>query len=1435
MLHTTKSECSRSHLLRYGFIFLFVVPLLAQKRALKKSVRFERLSLQQGLSHSRANWILQDATGYLWIGTEDGLNRFDGYHFRTYYHDPDDPGSLSENSISCMVEDHGERIWVGTNGGGLNQYDPIRDRFIRFKHDPDHPASLSNDRIRALLIDGNDNLWVGTEKGLNKRAPDSAGQFIRFQDDPGETPVLEQGWITALLEDRDGKIWVGTSRGKLVQFEGDSPDPVFRIGFPVEGPDGTVEEAMIQTIHEDRDGILWIGTIRGIVLFDPRAKRRIEHGSVSNPVVAGAIITSIFQDRQGKIWIGTYDRGLLQIDGGSFQNFLPDKDNPLSLGSDEITCVFEDRSGIVWIGTGTGGVQKFNPRHLLFGHYRLDHLLAEGDVPRVTAIHEDPQEALWIGTSRGLFHFNADLEMTAHFPLHSNPLKGPQDVGVFAILEDEEEGILWLGTRKGLVKLQHAGSGSQEISFQYFKNDPENSHSLSSDYITCLRQTKSGQLWIGTPRGLNRLDSEKERFVRYRFEEQGNGGKNHNLISAIHEDRTGAIWVGTYGGLKRWNPGEADSTTSYSKEPGNPRTLSHNHVLSLLEDRNGVLWVGTDHGLNRLERDSSGQVFFVAYHKKDGLPSDVIKCMLEDDRGYLWLSTNKGLIRFETHTGKVKAYQYRNGLQSDEFTFGASHRGASGRLFFGGGGGLNAFYPRHIMDNPLAPPIAIEDFLLFNQPVPIGGPDSPLHAAIHKTQKLTLTRKDSIFSFEFTALDYANPEKNQYAYRLDPLQDRWTYTDSKNRFATYSNLDPGNYVFRVKGSNGDGIWNSTGVSLPIYMRPPPWRTWWAHTLYLLILTYLLFIYIRSHHRKLARERFLNEELDRKVVKRTAQLQKKNEELSENHRQRVRQARQLKNQARRLSEMDALKTRFFVNISHEFRTPLTLILGPLDDLIAQAAAEKNGTRQLTMIRRNGERLMKLIDELLDVSKLEAGQMTLQAQRQDLVAFLARYRAMFSPIAERKQIAMVFQSDEESLALYFDRDKLDKILTNLLSNAFKFTPERGKILLKLSSQDANWIGIRIKDTGPGIPKEQLSHVFDRFFQKQGRTPEFPAGTGIGLALVKELVVLHGGRIEVRSEPGFGCEFTIWLPRGRSHLQPEQITKWAPPPEDSSHRNPCPSGDHFFIEEPLPAIQPQPSAEPSGQVSSILMVEDNPEVRAYLREHLGRIYQVYEADGAAQALTLAREKMPDIILSDVMMPGMDGFAFCRTLKTDEKTCHIPVILLTAKAGVESNVAGLETGADDYLVKPFKMKILLSRIANLIENRRKLRDLFGKQMFLQPSEIPITSTDQAFLAKAVAVLEKNLKRDPFGVHELADEMGFSRRQLHRKFTTLIGKKPSDFIRQIRLERAAQMLKANAGNISEVAYAVGFNQPEYFSQLFRKAFGRSPSQYARSCQSQDT
>jgi signal transduction histidine kinase/ligand-binding sensor domain-containing protein len=830
-------------------------------------IRFERIPIEQAAVTS----ILQDSKGFLWLGTADGLSKYDGYSFTVYKNDPDDPRTLSDNFVWSIREDRAGRLWIGTGGGGLNRFDPQTEQFTRYQHDPDDPYSLSHDMVQSVYEDRSGRLWIGTSGGGLNRFDPQTERFTRYQHDLDDPHSLSDDTVFSICEDHTGLLWVGTYGGGLNKFDPQT-EQFTRYRHDSDDPH-SLSHDIVWSIHEDRAGLLWIGTNGGgLDRFDPQTEQftHYQHDPDAPHTLSGNLVQPIYEDRAGWLWIGTNDGGLNRFDPQTeqFTRYQHDPNDPYSLSGDNVWSIYEDRAGLLWIGTWGGGLNKFDPQTEQFAHYQHDpddpHSLSDNTV---FSIDEGRAGLLWIGTTDGL---NKLERAAGQFSRYQHDPDDPHSLSYDNILSTckSRSGLLWVGTWGGGLN-KFDPQTEQFTRYQHDLNDP---HSLSDDIVLSVYEDHAGLLWIGTyGGGLNKFDPQTEQFTRYQYDSDDPNGLSHNIVLSVYEDRAGLLWIGTWGGgLDRFDP-QTEQFTHYQHEPDNPHSLSHNAITSIYEDRSGLLWIATNGGgLNKFDRDEGT---FTHYREKDGLPSGVVYGILEDERGNLWLSTNKGLSKFNPRNETFKNYDLSDGLQGDEFNQGAYYKSESGEMFFGGINGFNAFYPQDIKDNPHVPPVVITGFRLFNEPVPIGG-DSPLQKAIGETAALTLSHRDNVFSFEFAALSYAVPEKNRYAYKLEGFDKDWNYVDSKRRFATYTDLPAGDYVFRVKGSNEDGAWNEEGVALNITIIPPWWETLWFRGALVVLALGLAFAAYRWRVGAIEGQR---RQLEIQVAERTEELAKRLQE------------------------------------------------------------------------------------------------------------------------------------------------------------------------------------------------------------------------------------------------------------------------------------------------------------------------------------------------------------------------------------------------------------------------------------------------------------------------------------------------------------------------------------------------------------------------------
>ncbi|MCD4737374.1 MAG: response regulator [Bacteroidales bacterium] len=1403
-------------------------------------LKFEQIDIRQGLSSNAVYCILQDRKGFIWFGTEDGLNKYDGYKFTVFTVGYEGDKFVSNTRINALFEDKHGYIWLGTDGGGLNRYDPGKEIFTHYFANPNDPNSLSDNKVTSICEDQDGILWVGTANGLDRVGADNDKESLYFQNnkhDPDNPNSLNNNRIFCLFVDHENNLWIGTEEGGLNLLTPENRsinNPIFLHFNANPNIPFSLSNNAVVTISEDMNRTLWIGTMDGlnkVIRYGDNDSLKFinyKHDPNDPNSLSNNKVYSILEDQTGNIWIGTIGGGLNRMlhdttnDPNEYR-FITYKYDPLNTASiftDAVFALYESRSGIIWFATNNAGIGKIDPKITKFRQYKHNpnnqNSLSNNVVK---AIHEDKTGNIWLGSwGGGLSSFNPETGTNKHYRLEwNNPKTISHDI-VQTICEDYK-GRLWIGTIGGGLNM----FDPKTESFTIYKHRYGDKNSLiSNDIWRLVASHDKSAIWIGTYEGLDKFDMETGRFTHFVNDLNDQNSLSFNDIRTLYEDEAGTLWVGTAGGgLNKLINSTGDipfKFITYINDPDNPESLSNNSVFSIYKDSSDILWIGTlGGGLNKFDTKTE---IFTHYRKSDGLANDVIKGMLKDNNGFLWISTTNGLSKFDTKTGEFNNYTVNDGLQDNIFNLGSCCKTKNGELFFGGVNGVNAFYPGLIKDNPFIPPVFITDFKIFNQSILVGQElDGKiiLDKAIDETKEIYLKYKHKVISFEFSALSYTSPEKNQFAYTLEGVDESWNYTDYKGRSVTYSNLSPGTYTFKVKASNNDRIWNNEGTSLKIIIVPPLWKTPWAFLIYILAIIILLLFY-------------------RKFVLNRIRLRNELEYEREQHKRRM--------------EINQEKLRFFTNISHEFRTPLTLLLGLLQKLIfsdgKMSATERR--QQYRVMDRNANILLRLIEQLMDFRKAESEKMKLSAREGNIIKNLKEIAELFNTIAEQRKINFRFNSNLDTLATWYDPDKLENIFFNLLSNAFKYTPVHGKIelsvtmccpeenarlsiscdLVKEEGSITDFLSIEVKDTGKGISEEHIDRIFERFYQVDDPKQLHYAGTGIGLAFTKKLVDLFHGEITVSSKEGKGTSFYVKLPVGKEYLTKEEIL------DDTRIVVPDASGGYALMENQIPDDFSEEIKKPKKKKGIkttgplILIIEDHDELRSYLRDFFNDKYRVMIAADGYEGLDITNRKNPDCVITDVMMPEMDGIEFCRKLKTNVHISHIPVIMLTARTAMEHRLEGLNIGADAYLTKPFQINHLEALVKNLLESRKKLRQKFSLDSAINPKEITITPVDEKFMQKAIDVVEKFMSDPDLDIDTFASEMGESRIQLYRKIKALTDLAPNEFVRNLRLKRAAQLLIHEKSTVGEVLYKVGFNNRSYFNRCFRQQFGSSPGDYVK-------
>lgn len=1358
------------------FFFSLCINIYGQGFGSKyKALKFKNISLKEGLSQSSVLSILQDRKGFLWFGTRDGLNKYDGNEFITFRHNSKDSTSLSHSFIRSLYQDKNGNLWVGTIDG-INKYEPHTNSFRRY--------SLKNSREGNTSIDiwsivGQDDgfLWLGTNEGLKKMNIKKAiFEDIRYNDFNEE---LFNTSVRTLLITNKNNLWVKTTN-KIGVYNLDT-HKVKYYSYPDNIPT-ELNKNNVSVLYEDKKGNIWFGFENGLALLNKELdsfeffKIKSEKGdSIKDHV------RSICEDYLGNLWVGTY-KGLYVVNKNhtNISHFVHDQNNPNSLSQNSIYKIYEDNKGDMWIGTYAGGISYHDRSYDNFKHFSSGTNNTKLNYKVVSSILEDSEDNLWIGTEGGGINFyNKSSGTYKYYTNNSDDVNSLSTNNVKAMIQDAD-GNFWVGTHDG--GLNFFNPKIEPVKFLKYNNIPNNNNSISDNRVISLLEDYKGNIWIGTSGGgINVLNKDRNKIARIEDKLDLAGKLIYTITKTSNRDY---ILIGGEKGLVKVN---IISKELYPINYLNKYQKNKSAVLCVFEDKKKNLWIGTE-GDGIFYYNQTNKVS-IKYDTSNGLPNNVVYGILPDDNDNIWVSTNSGLSKINLESNRIKNYRESDGLQGNEFNYGAFLKNKKGELLFGGTNGFNIFNPNDIVENSFIPPIAITSFKVNNKPY-LNITDS--------IQEIELKYNQNVINFDFVALSYSQPDKNQYAYKLEGFDKDWIYIGNR-KSATYTNLDKGDYIFRVKASNNDGLWNEKGVELKIEIFPAPWRTWWAYLVYcFFIITIILTIRKYSLIRIKERNELKNERLEKE----------------------------------RIEEVNKLKLQLFTNISHDFRTPLTLIIGPLERLLKEKSENNFIRKQHEIMYRNASTLMELINQLLDFRKNESGKLKLYASKSNIVPFVKNIKLAFDELARIKNIKYSFTSTFDDIDVWFDKTQLKKIIFNLLSNAFKFTPNGGNIALHIeifeelrNTKPFKYVKLEVRDNGKGISKSNRKFIFDRFYQLGERS-----GTGIGLALTKNLVELHKGIIKVKSDENRGTCFKVFLPLGKGHLKEDQMFEG-----DKASNN----SDFYDLEDSVLLDNKSIPLELENQkgnnvtvnkeLSSILLVEDNVEVRAFIKSIFLDNYNVFEASNGEVAIEIAKTYSIDLIISDIMMPIMDGIELCNEIKTNIKTSHIPIILLTAKTSQESQKSGYQIGADAYITKPFDSEILEVRVSYLLKSRKNLIDKFKKDVILQPKELTVTSADELFLKKAIDIVEGNLTNSEFTIQDFISEMGTSRSVLYRKLKALTDQSISEFIKTIKLKRAAQLLEQTQMTISEVAFDLGYSDLKHFRKSFQKLFNELPSQYRKS------
>ncbi|MFY0624878.1 MAG: response regulator [Reichenbachiella sp.] len=1426
-----------------------------------EKIRFQHLTTQDGLSQNMVDCMLQDASGFVWLGTWNGLCKYDGYEFEVF--NDQNPGDqyLGNNFIYSLYQDQFANLWIGTKEGlfiFLNE----KKRIVQIIDESNGLSKFDS----YFVLSGHESgaLLVGSNRGLiSLRIQNKTGVFDVEKFIPLHPSSKLQGTrVQAITQTTDQSLWIGTDQ-RLYKY---NTNLELKRKYHFDPTDfNSLSSNVILNILELSSGEIWVGTEVGLNQYNPSADNfnRFYNDPANLSSLIHNTIMDMIEGEKGELIIATLGGISIRYpDELSFSNYTSEPENKDGLNNDFLNCLLIDNDSNLWVGTERGGLNVVNANSSYFDG--LSHEVGNKNSLNsntINSIFED-EKYLWIGTAGGgLNRLHKKNEKMTHFTTEvSNPSTISSDF-ITTMLKDSR-GVLWVGTwGVGLNRLYDLDTESKQA---FGRVTAENS-GLTSNFISSIVEDENGRIWIGTLHGLVVFNPDSGRFVDY-FSDQGyeiNKGVGCLVLSQNHK-----LWVGTRDGLFRIDINDpTKDVLSFYHDPSLPGTISNNYIISLIEDHKGNIWCGTyGQGLNKISKERDEFVISSFTTSKNRLSNNIIYGIIEDNNYKLWLSTDYGLTRFDPETELSRNFFKSEGLRNNQFYWGAYFKNESGKLYFGGMNGLDSFYPEWISEDINNPTVRITDINLLNKSIipnkSYNGIIVTKDAIINSTE-IQLSYKEQIVTFEYSSFHFMDSDLISYAYKLEGFDKQWNQAAPGRRSATYNNLKPGKYKFLVKASGHDGRFSQESAAISITVLPPFWETLWFRVLSILLGIAAVVGYLRYRLYALKKQKtdlenqvkLRTQEINRQkeaISKQAEQLKHSNEDLAAKQELIEGQNRQLeKNNAEISSKRDELiqlneklnlvsqlRLSFFTNISHEFRTPLTLIIGPMERLLNHFNLNGEVKDNLHVINRNAKRLLHLINEIMDFRKIEKGEVGLTISKMRVDELSQSTFEVFKPLAEIKDVTLQYHQLGEGFELCLDEKKVENILYNLLSNAIKYTPAGGFVRFELSrvayldsllnvkeslTDQTPVVSFKIIDSGQGISEENLPLIFKRFFRIESEKAFNIEGSGIGLAITEELIKAHEGQIHVSSELGHGSVFEVQLPGLEKHVS-TQADQTEPSISINIQDQLEVLKNELLVKGADPIEEEQ--VEIDDTRDTVLIVEDNLDLRKFVADRLSEKYNVILAQDGEFGESLAIEYSPNLIVSDIMMPKKNGLELCAAIKTNFVTSHIPVILLTAKSSVENQIAGLETGADDYLSKPFSFEVLEARIINLLESRRQLKKRFGQQDDLPLAELTGNKKDEAFLKKAIQTVKENMNNSDFGIQNIVRSLGVSRSLLHTKLTALVGQSTTEFVNSLKIKEAKQMLREGQLTISEVAYATGYNDPKYFSRLFSKQTGQSPKRY---------
>lgn len=1320
-------------------LYLFSILSNSQSKAINISYYFKHITIENGLSQNTVLSILQDKNGFMWFGTKDGLNRYDGNSIKIFKRDPNSQFSIGNNTIWSLMEDDYGQIWVGTDRG-IYIYKSGNESFTKFnlksdngieinvpvldiKKDKKGNVWISADRVYeyitqkkvlvdkfskedinvikphpwSILIDNDQTVWVSMHN-LGIRKYNLINNLIENISCDAKKNDLSKTFFSGMVNYQNNYIIAGTLNEGLKIIDKTTGE----IKPLIDKVDGVNKQLYVRTLKMF-DGNIWVGTESGLFIINPKTqnKNSINQNKNDQFSLSDDVIYSMYKDREGGIWIGTYFGGVNYIpkQNNFFERYYPVA-NKNSISGERVSGICEDNDGNIWVGTEDAGINKFNPVTKTFEHFKV----------------------------------NAGKNSLSYHNVHDVLIDGDN---------------LWVGFFNNGIDMINLKN--HQIKHYSKSNQPD---MLDNNDVFALYKDRSGKIWIGTSSDAFVYNKKTDRFIK-----QTQIGQH--FISDITEDKDGRIWFATYDvGVFRYNP-RTKECKHYDYNPNDNHSICFYKIISIFVDSKNRIWfTGESGGISVYNEQTNN---FTRYGFKQGFSSDVIYKMLEDKQGNLWLTSNSGLMKFNPKKNEIRIFNTGNGILSNQFNYKSGFKDKHGKMYFGEINGLIAFYPEAFVKNNYVPPVVITGFKLLDKT------NSYSKDIFNKSKQITLSYKQSSFSIEFSALSYTAPERNHYAYKMSGLDNHWVYLDRAQKII-FSNLPYGKYRFEIKASNNDGIWNEKGNSIDIVINPPFWKSRFAYLIYFGLIIWII-VYIFSQNTKRIKRKSENDRIF---------FEKEKEK-----------------------EIYNAKIDFFTNIAHEVRTPLTLIQSPLEYLITNNVDKKELNENLLVMEKNTNRLLTLINQLLDFRKIEAQTFSLTFVHVDVVAVLSETCERFSPMAKQKNLFFLFDKPNHTVFADVDKEAIIKILSNLISNAIKYAQSHIEIQLSVSN---DMFFVRVNNDGNIISNELKEQIFEPFFQiKDDDKRSVKTGSGIGLALVRSLVELHEGRIYLDKTVQSKNSFLLQLPLNQSNSIVIKLES-----EGSENADNSSERSKEDIKE------------------RVLVVEDDEDLLSFITEKLSSYYYVFKSRNGVEALEVLEKDNVNIIISDVVMPRMDGLELCKRIKEDIDYSHIPFVMLTAKTTIQNKIEGLESGADAYIEKPFSMDFLYAQISNLLSNRKKIRSAFASMPLVKAGSIALNKSDEIFLNKVTEVILKNISDTDFRVDQLAEALSMSRSSLLRKITGISEFSPNEFIKIVRLKRAAELLQENDYSVNEVSYLVGFSYPSYFAKSFHKQFGILPKDFAR-------